>query len=123
MNILQYDFVIEQIIIYLEDESYEYDSHEETILYNTFEDVLLIWFPSIELIESLLNQKKKKIINKHMWLFTCLRLQFKFYKLTWQRTKALKINVFFTLVACVGSSCWRPRMVMPLKLRTNNTLT
>lgn len=62
--ILQYDFVIEQIIVYLEDESYEYDSHEETILYNPFEDVLLIWFPSIELIESLLNQKKKKKDNQ-----------------------------------------------------------
>lgn len=41
----------------------------------------------------------------------------------WQRTKALKIIVFLTLVACAGTSCWRPSMLMPRKLRTNSTLT
>lgn len=46
--------MIHQISIYLEDESYDNYSHKETILDHTFEDVLLIWFTSIELIESLL---------------------------------------------------------------------
>lgn len=56
------------IIVYLEDESYDYYSHEETILDNAFEDVLLVWFSSIELVECLSNQNKKKSMNIHACL-------------------------------------------------------
>lgn len=50
-------FFMDQLIVYLEDKSYDYYSHEETILDNSFENVLLVWFTGIELVESLLTQK------------------------------------------------------------------
>lgn len=47
-------------IFYLENKSNDYNTHEETVLDNSFEDVLLVRFSSIELIESLLLPTKKK---------------------------------------------------------------
>lgn len=84
-------------------------------------------FRALNSLKACCNQHKTKQINKHMrftlWFgFYCKR-EASFNSLTWQRTKALKIIVFFTRVACAGTSCWRPSMLMPRKLRTNSTLT
>lgn len=45
-------------------------------------------------------------------------------KLTWQKTNALNIRVFFTLTACTWSlSSSKFRIVVPRKLRTRSTVT
>lgn len=43
--------------------------------------------------------------------------------LTWQRTKALKITVFFTLLAWAMGWCCRCRICWPWKLSTSRTIT
>lgn len=77
-------------------------------------------FRALNSLNACQNQKKKiKLTNALVYMLR----PFDFSLLTWQRTKALKIIVFFTLVACVGTSCSRPSMLMPRKLRSSNTLT
>lgn len=67
------------LLLYLEDESYDYYSHEETILDNAFEDVLLVWFSSIELVKCLSKPKKKNQINKR----ACLHAQAFWFQFTY----------------------------------------
>lgn len=68
--------MMDQITIYLEDQSYGYYSHEETILDHTFEDVLLVWFTSIELVESLLTKSSINILLTFWFIYGKQRLWF-----------------------------------------------